>query len=154
MYQNITCDFERGKAILQELKEQQFAVWQRPVAELWIKEGNWQYKKPKELTVQDFYPNEKQLEGFDRFMPLTQHIETVIKLRQSIADELERHYEHKAHLEQTNSLNRRSEQLRDMNRQIVHLIFENNELNTHKTALHKEIYSLKEQIQRLKDGNS
>lgn len=79
--------------ILEELKATGFATFLRPAAEQWILFGDWSYKKPKTLTVNDFFPTEVQLKIRDNFISMSEHLASVksnvSKLKESYNKQME-----------------------------------------------------------------
>lgn len=50
--------------IFRTLEENNFSFNERKVAETWLLKGNWAYKSPKRITIDDFYPDANKLKEF------------------------------------------------------------------------------------------
>jgi len=77
LHQGIRVDPDLSSKILSELRSSGFPDFLRPAAEDWILNGNWRYKSPKTLTVQDFYPTAEQLTDRKKFISLDEHLESL-----------------------------------------------------------------------------
>lgn len=82
---NVIVPAESVKFFVAELTADNYAYLQRNPAREWILRGNWQFKSPKILELQDFYPTEaqaKELRGraifFDDFIAFLREMRSAL----------------------------------------------------------------------------
>lgn len=59
----VVVSWDRMRFFAAEIVDKRLTAEQRVVAEKWILRGNWQYKNPKTLTLDDFWPTKETIEG-------------------------------------------------------------------------------------------
>lgn len=148
-YQGIELDAQTARDLLIELKNTSFHKWQVPAAEMWILHGNWQYKKPKVLTIQDFYPNAELLKPLGQFISLEKHVQDLKELK----TELENSFEERVHTSVQMQIKTELVSLHQsvaQNKEILDLGSENTDLKYKIKKLESKIESLLNRIEREK----
>jgi hypothetical protein len=80
----IVIDVDRMTFFFSELLARPFNEEHHAAAEMWIVRGNWQYKSPKTLTLDDFWPTAEHLERHcgEQVVTLKHHQATLLRVTQ------------------------------------------------------------------------
>lgn len=149
-YQGISVSSEEANAIYVELLNNNFQDYNVPAAENWILFGNWQFKKPKNLTVQDFYPSDDKLQDIKQWISLEEHIRHIDNLKK----QLQKDYEDKLQLDLITELRRNNSLTHRKtadSKMFLRMGNEINELKKQNTILVDKIFRLEKTIERLKN---
>lgn len=81
---NVVVEVDRMTFFFSELLARPFNEEHHAAAEMWIVRGNWQYKSPKTLTLDDFWPTAEHLERHcgEQVVTLRHHHATLMRRTQ------------------------------------------------------------------------
>lgn len=71
---------------IESLEKANYEDWRRPLAEVWITRGNWNYKKQNRLLFQDFYPEAKSMENLINSFVFIEDFKILIEKIESFYD--------------------------------------------------------------------